>query len=185
MSDSGKIPEDQTLGKINFRGSNGYCLSLFDTEDRLIYTGTTENDIYFNGFYYGWMKSQGCFSCRYASSNRVGVITLGDFWGLGQCTEKQLSLKNGVSLVMINTPKGERLFDSADCIREKRTLAEAVRGNSALRIYERRILLTRYFYLNMKYGYRSAVEKCRFPMKLLLLLKNCKKVIKKVLENIV
>ena len=51
-----------------------------------------------------------CSECQYATKKRQGDITLGDFWGIEQqCPE--MYNNSGVSLLMINTPKGEILFN--------------------------------------------------------------------------
>lgn len=55
---------------------------------------------------------EGCYTCEYASTNRVADLTLGDFWGI----EKRYPDKDdncGCSLVIVNTQKGEQLFREA------------------------------------------------------------------------
>lgn len=50
-----------------------------------------------------------CYSCKYKEFPRIADITLADFWGI----EKQLGIKDkdlGMSLVMINSKKGEAFF---------------------------------------------------------------------------
>lgn len=46
--------------------------------------------------------TENCYSCKYASIERVGDITLGDSWG----TDLKDQEKKGISLVLINTEKG-------------------------------------------------------------------------------
>ncbi len=73
-----------------------------------------------------------CYTCPYATTNRVGDVSLGDFQGLPKdfCPEEQ---KKGVSLLLVNSVKGAHVFDTLPLKRVKRTLEEAVAGNSALR----------------------------------------------------
>lgn len=52
---------------------------------------------------------QSCFDCKFKSEIRVSDITLGDFWGSNILFSDPL-LKDGVSLVLTNTAKGEMLF---------------------------------------------------------------------------
>ena len=51
-----------------------------------------------------------CYSCQYATRDRVGDVTIGDAWG---CKEKNPEFYDpmGVSLTCINTEKGKWLFD--------------------------------------------------------------------------
>ncbi len=48
-----------------------------------------------------------CYACPFAHLPRGADITIGDFWGV----PKELDDPRGVSAVIINTPKGEKLFE--------------------------------------------------------------------------
>ena len=50
-----------------------------------------------------------CYECKYSNLDRVGDITLGDLWGIEQF-DYEFYDKNGVSLAIINTEKGEKMF---------------------------------------------------------------------------
>ena len=50
-----------------------------------------------------------CANCPYTNINRVGDITIGDFWGWKKF-HSEWNDDKGVSLCMINSNKGERLF---------------------------------------------------------------------------
>lgn len=49
--------------------------------------------------------TENCYHCEYATCERVGDITLGDSWG----TEYRDELKNGISLILVNSAKGKDL----------------------------------------------------------------------------
>ena len=51
-----------------------------------------------------------CYSCRYADIYRPSDITIGDFWGVERVLP-ELDDDKGVSLVLVNSEKGEKLFD--------------------------------------------------------------------------
>lgn len=51
-----------------------------------------------------------CYECPYASNNRVGDITMGDFWGIEKIN-KDFFDNNGISFIKINTKKGENVFN--------------------------------------------------------------------------
>ena len=168
-----------------FRGLAGYCLALYDKEEKQIYRGGVQNDLYFNGFYYGWLMSRNCFSCEYASIDRVSDVTLGDFWGLGT-TQMSSDLTKGVSLVLINSEKGGHLFENISCEKEERTLDEAVRGNPALHKCERQGIISKWFYWHLKSSdFIQAMEECTIPVNLLIKYKNSKMRLKELVKRII
>lgn len=63
--------------------------------------------------YFGELISRpSCERCPYASLERVSDITIGDHWSV-QTVDKDFYSKDGVSLVFVNTEKGQKLFDNA------------------------------------------------------------------------
>lgn len=73
-----------------------------------------------------------CYSCRYSYSARQTDLTIFDFWGLRK--DSSLTGRPGVSAVLINTSKGEKIFDSLKDVLdvERREIQEAVAGNHNL-----------------------------------------------------
>ena len=63
-------------------------------------------------FYSGLGFKESCYTCSYASMERVSDITLGDFWGIEK-RKPDLDDNKGLSFVMINTVKGQSLFEEA------------------------------------------------------------------------
>jgi len=53
-----------------------------------------------------------CYQCKYATTSRPADITMGDYWGIDQ-SMPDFNDNKGVSLVLINTRKGELLFEKA------------------------------------------------------------------------
>ena len=70
-----------------------------------------------------------CYHCPYASLNRPGDFTLGDFWGLEDYPEER---DRGISLLMVNTLHGAYTFDNLPLIRKPATLEQAIQGNPRL-----------------------------------------------------
>lgn len=66
-------------------------------------------------YYFSYLKycifNEACYQCKYAREERVGDITLGDFWGI-QKHNKELKDIQGVSMLSINTPKGYKAIDA-------------------------------------------------------------------------
>lgn len=54
-----------------------------------------------------------CFQCIYANKDRVGDITLADFWGHEDAVPGFGGDDRGVSLVLVNTKRGEELWERA------------------------------------------------------------------------
>lgn len=81
-----------------------------------------------------------CYTCRYSCVPRVGDCSIADFWGLGRHGRPfSHDVMNGVSLVLVNTPKGQKFLDNLeDIFCEERTLEEALIENSNLRKPSRR-----------------------------------------------
>lgn len=74
-----------------------------------------------------------CYECKYRTEIRKADITVGDFWGIKRVDAE--SLRDGISVVLINSAKGEELFDSIkDKVEyQQREIYEVSEGNMALR----------------------------------------------------
>lgn len=70
-------------------------------------------------FYCNRALRPSCGNCMFASYNRVADLTIADFWGLKKIVA-DFDDNRGVSSVMINSDKGERLFaelhNSMECV---------------------------------------------------------------------
>jgi coenzyme F420-reducing hydrogenase beta subunit len=51
-----------------------------------------------------------CYQCVYSNTDRVGDITIGDFWGIGK-NHPDFFTPKGVSSVFVNTNKGRELLE--------------------------------------------------------------------------
>ncbi|MCR0263986.1 Coenzyme F420 hydrogenase/dehydrogenase, beta subunit C-terminal domain [[Clostridium] innocuum] len=73
-----------------------------------------EGDFFDFPFYYAYKTYNffrpSCYNCKYNSNKRISDVTLSDFWK-GQKYYKDIKIKKGVSLLMLNTKKGEKFFD--------------------------------------------------------------------------
>jgi len=63
-------------------------------------------DPFFRGFLFNLYLRQSCYSCLFCSIPRFSDITLGDFWGV----PKDLRDRRGVSVVIANSKKGEKIL---------------------------------------------------------------------------
>lgn len=153
------------LGKekynISFRENNQYVLKV-ESSNKIIYRNMFYKDRFFTGFMRKIYFRNSCYSCKYAQQNRVGDITIGDFWGFDQSKPFPVNANNGMSVVLINTEKGKAFFNytSDEFIFQKRELQEAVNGNPQLRkpsVKNRNY--KRFQKLYKKYGFEKAATK--------------------------
>ncbi|MDD5429600.1 MAG: Coenzyme F420 hydrogenase/dehydrogenase, beta subunit C-terminal domain [Candidatus Omnitrophica bacterium] len=98
------------------------------------YTVSPRKDKFFRGFAMSVYLRPSCSICRYAKIPRVGDISLGDFWGIGEEQKFTYNTHDGVSMVLINSTKGEDIFDLCRdrCFIKQRELKEAVKNNAHL-----------------------------------------------------
>lgn len=73
------------------------------------------SDIYMTfPYYYAYCDRltcrESCYSCTYATEDRVGDITIGDFHNIGKY-EPKIDRFAGVSMFICNTEKGQKFFD--------------------------------------------------------------------------
>ncbi len=74
-----------------------------------------------------------CYHCNYTNLERNADITIGDYGGLGLKYKFSKEIKDGISLVLTNTEKGEKLIHKLSNIYiEKREIEEALLFNTCL-----------------------------------------------------
>lgn len=75
-----------------------------------------------------------CAVCRYTSTSRPADFTLADYWGLDPALKLPTERDKGISMVLVNTSRGQAAFDalSPRLGQVERPLAEAVKGNPRL-----------------------------------------------------
>lgn len=147
---------------LSFRDKEGYYLTLFRNTE-ICYRKRNFLDLYCLGFLKGLLQRDSCFNCEFANSNRIGDITLGDFWGFDSNQGAfPVAHENGLSLVMINTKKGNEVFENCakDMVFIERALEEAIMGNKQLRHASSRHKNYYQFRKNyLKVGFKKASKK--------------------------
>lgn len=68
------------------------------------------DDSYQRAYHCKLMMPVHCENCSFAGINRVGDITIGDFWGIEQ-HDKTMSDGKGTSAILINSERGRALLD--------------------------------------------------------------------------
>lgn len=92
---------------------------------------------YTDSYYYYYLQNSisryCCYDCAFSKKDRVSDITIGDYWNVRE-SEPGFNADKGVSAVLVNTTKGEKLFDMiASATSYKQTdISEIVKGNGNL-----------------------------------------------------
>lgn len=64
---------------------------------------------YLNAFLSGSISREVCYECPFANVHRSGDLTIADYWGVRNF-HPQMDYKDGVSLIIVNTTKGETIL---------------------------------------------------------------------------
>ena len=75
-----------------------------------IFNKKITDSLYFRGFLEYITTNTTCHDCKYASLNRTADLTAGDFWGIDKI-DSEMNDKLGVSVLTINSIKGQKAFD--------------------------------------------------------------------------
>lgn len=175
------LNDDSEFTNVSFRNNNEYILKV-QTSNKTEYTNIFYKDLYFLGFMRKVFFRNSCYNCKYAQQNRVGDITIGDFWGFDESDPFPVNTRNGLSVVLVNTEKGEMFFQKIgkDLIYQNRSVDEAVKINAQLnhpstKSYEFNIFRKRY----LKYGFEKAAKKTlikyKYIYKILFVFQNLRK----------
>lgn len=68
------------------------------------------HDPFYQLYYSNCIMKEACYSCQFTSKKRCSDITMADCWGI-ENTDYSLDDNKGISLVMINTSKGNNYFE--------------------------------------------------------------------------
>jgi len=80
------------------------------SDGRVIWQDNHQNPYLFL-FLESLLYRRGCYQCKFADFPRHADITLGDIFGYGVLSKRHTDPAGGISLVLINTRKGEALFE--------------------------------------------------------------------------
>lgn len=74
-----------------------------------------------------------CYTCNFTSKSRIGDLTLGDFWKIGESKFYKENTERGCSAVIVNSKKGEDLMNLTNgrFLIELRDMEELINGQSS------------------------------------------------------
>ncbi len=88
---------------------NSKNISILFGNGRSIVQSSTQND-YLKGYHNKLFYRRSCENCKFASIERNSDITIADCWGIEKVF-KDIDVHKGYSMVVVNTEKGERIFE--------------------------------------------------------------------------
>ena len=112
------------IENISFRNKMSFRREEYESIDK-----SGQIDCYSYLFLKKLIFTENCYSCQFATINRISDLTLGDSWGT-QLGKDEVSL--GISLMLVQTSKGDELINIANLITEKVDLGNAILKNSQL-----------------------------------------------------
>lgn len=119
-------------GEDGWQSGNGTRMKLFfedgtsEIQDKLL-------DTFFVGFNSNIFLRKSCYNCHYCGQERVSDYTVADFWGIQKNKVDEEQLREGVSVLLVNTEKARQTisFLKNDLYIEKINPDEAVPYNRA------------------------------------------------------
>lgn len=93
-------------------------------------------DPYFCCFVDNYSLRENCYHCQYAGSNRVGDFSLADYWGYTPYSFKYKDYGAGVSAIIVNTDKAQRIIDllKPNLLLDKRDYTDASKANRNMKL---------------------------------------------------
>lgn len=114
-------------------------------------------DAYYYHFMHGTCYQQRCYSCPYAQRQRIGDITLGDFWGIEKIFPGEIG--GNTSLVLTNSDAGQTLVAHSELELWEVDVERACVNNGQLNAPVHRTPAAERFAANYNQGSWSAVER--------------------------
>lgn len=143
------------ISKINFRDKRKgwYDAVRIAETSRKSYVLKGNYDNYWIGFNDNKNLQECCYECKFIGIKRNTDITIADFWGIGKQTAfgHKTEIKDGISAIIISTPKGEQLFEKARHLMKifRRDISEIIEGNTAMVKSSRRPIQRDSFYRDL------------------------------------
>lgn len=155
------------ISNVTFRNNLFYQVGLWDMEKK-IWERAANREWFLKGFLKDIFSKESCFSCKYACNQRMGDLTLGDFWGTfpkGIACDRS----KGVNICVVNSTKGAELMLRSESVLRgvEVSLEDELNGNLQFNKHAnktwRRILFK---VLNYILGYKIAETLVLFDVKL-------------------
>lgn len=120
--------------KKNVDGHSHYGVFIFPLSKAETIDRRYPDDYYITGFLQGLFYRESCYECHYTRKERVSDITLGDYWDRENKCKSLKKRKYGLSMLMVNTAKGQFLFENCQHFIDYRSgeLSDFIKRNAQL-----------------------------------------------------
>lgn len=192
LGDARESKGEITSFRFRDKRRNGWCSQgsmhwLEGARERVAST-TPFNDSYYYYYLANAVSREPCYSCPFSRPERVGDVTIGDYWNYGEI-ESQIASEKGVSAIIANTKKGEWLVDAigGTSLIERSSVEHVVAGNGNLSAPCERPCLRDAIYQEIREkGYAAIAKKyCHYQRIRPFVKKHIPKKLKKALRRIV
>ncbi len=110
-----EFTEGKEIERVDFRDKKHYEWSsptVVYLKDGTVKKRAWNEGTWYEGFLQGIINRKSCYECPYTSEFRVADVTLADAWQVHRINPK-FDDRKGTSLVLVNSPKGKKLFAQA------------------------------------------------------------------------
>ncbi len=137
ISNKKNLSEDieiKNLKNIKFRKNTEYCIEAKYQNNDIINVNFKDS-VFLNLFLNSYLLRPTCDKCQFSKTKRIGDISLGDFWKLNSKNIKDKAIKNGISIILVNSEKGRKILNLVknDIYIFEEDLQEAQKNNEALK----------------------------------------------------
>lgn len=120
--------EYSNIDNIIFRLGTTYCINII-RENEVVFSEGRTNSVYLKAFDCGYSLRPSCLNCQFCKRQRVGDLTIGDFWGI-ENTDLRMKNDSNVSCILVHTTKGSNLLNSLEDLKiEKASIDEIAKQN--------------------------------------------------------
>lgn len=103
-------------------------------ENKILYSESHDKNVYMRGFLSDIYLRPSCYSCKCKNGISHSDITIADFWGIN-IQAPDFDDNKGVGLVLVNTRKGKKVFDSLDMEAKYFSLSDVKPMNGGFKEY--------------------------------------------------
>lgn len=103
----------EEVTNVVFRKGRNYCIEVWNGDEKIFYQEQKDN-LYLKAFdYEQYTVRASCLRCQFCKHERVGWLTIGDFWGIeqAQCSIRE---EKDLSCVITHDEKGISWFTSLE-----------------------------------------------------------------------
>lgn len=126
-------------------------------------SGIFSDDHYMQVFLSNLSLRPSCYYCPSKGGKSHSDITLGDFWGI-EHIDSDVDDDKGTSLVLINTPKGEKLFSGLNIEFKEEPYEEAVKYNPCIEVcVAEPEIRAKFFRVFTRSGFNAAYKATMIP----------------------